>query len=141
MSRLPRLLWAEGFLRTDRETRSLLVAFAHAGVFRLSGAVVGTDACRLFQGDLGVRFSTDELAPIGDIGFASFERLSVALGGSVEEELGILLRVLRFDPVPGVTDCQIFCCRHAGYCRPACRSKSRTQQSVRSAFRPIANDP
>jgi len=108
MARLARLLRAEGFLRTDRDTGSLLVAFARAGVFRLGGTLVGTAAYGLYQGELGVRFSADDLAQTGDIDFASFERLSVSLGDRVEEEPGDILRALRFDPVPGVTDRQVW---------------------------------
>ena len=108
MSRLARLLRAEGMITTDRETGSLLLAFARAGVFRLGGTLVGTAAYSLYQGELGVRFDTDDLAQTGDIDFASFERLSVSLGDRVEEEPGDILRTLKFDPVPGVFDRQIW---------------------------------
>jgi len=79
MSRLARTLRAEGFIATDRDTGSMLLAFARAGVFRLGGSLVGTGAYTLYQGELGVRFDSDELAQTGDIDFTSFERLSVAL--------------------------------------------------------------
>lgn len=108
MARLARILRAEGFVTTDRETGSLLMAFARAGVFRLGGTVVGTGAYALYQGDLGVRFDTDELAQTGDMDFASFERLSVALGDRVEDDPGDILQALKFDPVPGVQDRQVW---------------------------------
>ena len=102
MSRLARILRAEGYITTDRDTGSLLSAFAKAGVFRLGGTLVGTAAYALYQGELGVRFGMDELAQTGDIDFASFERLSVALGDQVEQNPSDILTELKFDPVPGV---------------------------------------
>lgn len=108
MSRLARTLRAEGFATTDRETGSMLLAFARAGVFRLGGTMVGTGAYALYQGELGVRFDSDELAQTGDVDFASFERLSVALGDTVEEAPGEILQALKFDAVPGVHDRQVW---------------------------------
>jgi hypothetical protein len=114
MSRLARVLRAEGMIGTDRETGSLLLAFARAGVFRLGGTLIGTGAYALYQGELGVRFDSDELAQTGDIDFASFERLSVALGDRVEEEPGDILRSMKFDAVPGVFDRQVWRWRQSG---------------------------
>lgn len=108
MARLARVLRAEGFIATDRDTGSLLTAFARAGVFRLGGTLVGTAAYALYQGELGVRFDAEELAQTGDIDLASFERLSVALGDRVEEAPGEILRALKFDPVPGLQDRQVW---------------------------------
>lgn len=108
MARLARVLRAEGFTGTDRDTGSLLLAFARAGVFRLGGTLVGTAAYALYEGELGVRFGAEELAQTGDIDFASFERLSVALGDRVEEAPGDILQTLKFDPVPGVQDRQVW---------------------------------
>ncbi|PKR89732.1 hypothetical protein CXZ10_07480 [Pleomorphomonas diazotrophica] len=108
MARLARVLRAEGFIGTDRDTGSLLLAFARAGVFRLGGTLIGTAAYALLQGDLGVRFGSEELAQTGDIDFASFEQLSVALGDEVEENPGDILQALKFDPVPGVMDRQVW---------------------------------
>ncbi|SDF46937.1 hypothetical protein SAMN04488105_1231 [Salipiger thiooxidans] len=114
MSRLARVLRAEGMIATDRETGSLLLAFARAGVFRLGGTLIGTGAYGLYQGELGVRFDSEELAQTGDIDFASFERLSVALGDRVEEEPGEILRSMKFEAVPGVYDRQIWKWRQSG---------------------------
>ena len=108
MAQLARVLRAEGFIATDRETGSLLLAFARAGVFRLGGTLVGTAAYALYQGELGVRFDAEDLAQTGDLDFASFERLSVALGDRVEQEPGDILRSLKFDPVPGLQDRQVW---------------------------------
>jgi hypothetical protein len=82
-SRMIRYLRAEGFLGVDAATGSLLNAMASAGVFRLGGTVVGTQAFRLYEGELGVRFAFDQTAQTLDIDIASFERLSIALGDAV----------------------------------------------------------
>jgi hypothetical protein len=114
MSRLARVLRSEGMIGTDRETGSLLLAFARAGVFRLGGTLIGTGAYALYQGELGVRFDSDELAKTGDIDFASFQRLSVALGDRVEEEPGDILRSMKFEAVPGAFDRQVWKWRQSG---------------------------
>ena len=108
MARLARVLRAEGFMATDRDTGSLLTAFSRVGVFRLGGTLVGTAAYALYQGELGVRFDAEELAQTGDIDFASFERQSVALGDQVEDNPGDILKSLKFDPVPGIADRQVW---------------------------------
>lgn len=108
MARLVRVLRAEGFVASDRDTGALLVAFARAGVFRLGGTLIGTSAYALYQGELGVRFDSEELAQTGDIDFASFQRLSVALGDQVMQNPGDILQSLKFDPVPGVQDRQVW---------------------------------
>lgn len=108
MVRLARTLRAEGFVTADRVTGSLLLAFSRAGVFRLGGTLVGTTAYGLYQGDLGVRMDFEELALTGDIDPASFQRLSVVLEDKVEENPGQILRLLRFDPVPGIGDRQVW---------------------------------
>ena len=108
MTRLARVLRAEGMIGTDRETGSLLLNFARAGVFRLGGTLVGTAAYSLYQGELGVRFDADELAQTGDIDFASFERPSVSLGDRVERDPGEILQAMSFEAVPGVFDRQVW---------------------------------
>ena len=108
MTRLTRTLRAEGFIAADRDTGSLLLAFARAGVFRLGGTLVGTSAYSLYQGELGVRMDYEELAQTGDVDFASFERLSVALEDKVDENPHDILTSLKFDPVPGVNDRQVW---------------------------------
>lgn len=102
MTRLARTLRAEGFMAADRDTGSLLLAFSRAGVFRLGGTLVGTGAYGLYQGELGVHFNSDELAQTGDIDFASFERLAVALDDRVTEPTADILAALKFDPVPSL---------------------------------------
>ncbi len=108
MSRMTRTLRAEGMIGVDRDTGSMLLAFAKTGFFRLGGTLVGTGAFALYEGELGVRFSAQELAQTGDVDFASFERLSVALGDKVEQPTVDILSDLKFDPVPGVYDRQVW---------------------------------
>ncbi len=108
MTRKAKILRAEGLIGVDRDTGSMLLAFAKAGLFRLGGTLIGTGAYALYEGELGVRFSSDELAQTGDIDFASFQRLSVALGDRVERDPGDILREMKFDPVPGINDRQVW---------------------------------
>ena len=66
-SRLVRLLRAEGMTPTDRATGSILSAMAAAGTFRLGGTIVGTNAFRLYEGELGIRLPIGGMANTGDI--------------------------------------------------------------------------
>ena len=90
-ARLIRVLRAEGYLPVDLETGQLLTAMAGAGVFRLGGTLVGTQAFRMYEGLLGVRISADQAAMTMDIDIASFERLSIALEDRVERDLDDVL--------------------------------------------------
>lgn len=101
-SRMIRYLRAEGFLGVDAATGSLLNAMASAGVFRLGGTVVGTQAFRLYEGELGVRFAFDQTAQTLDIDIASFERLSIALGDEVSEPLEKVLEDFAFEAAPSL---------------------------------------
>ena len=101
-SRMIRLLRAEGFLGVDAATGSLLNAMASAGVFRLGGTVVGTQAFRLYEGELGVRFAFDQTAQTQDIDIASFERLSIALDDAVSEPLEKVLEDFDFEAAPSI---------------------------------------
>lgn len=99
-TRLIRILRAEGFMRTDAATGSLLSAMAKAGVFRLGGTIVGTHAFRLYEGELGLRYRFDDTALTRDMDIASFERLSLALEDVVSPRLQDVFRDFAFDPVP-----------------------------------------
>lgn len=101
-ARLVRLLRAEGMRSCDRETGALFSAMAEAGVFRLGGTVVGTQAFRLYEAELGVAMTSDAIAVTDDIDIASFERLSLALQDTVETPLGQLFSELQFEPVPSL---------------------------------------
>ena len=101
-SRLVRLLRAEGLTPTDRATGSMLSAMADTGVFRLGGTLVGTNAFRLYEGELGIRLPLGGMANTGDIDIAQFEKLSIALGDRVDPGLSETFSALKFNPVPGL---------------------------------------
>ena len=101
-TRLIRILRAEGFLRLDAGTGSLLSAMARAGVFRLGGTIVGTHAFRLYEGELGVRYGFSQSAQTRDMDIASFERLSLALEDTVSPPLAEVFQDFAFDPVPSL---------------------------------------
>lgn len=101
-SRLVRLLRAEGMTPTDRATGSMLSAMADAGTFRLGGTIVGTNAFRLYEGELGVRLPLGGMANTGDIDIAQFEKLSVALEDQVAPGLAETFSALKFTPLPGI---------------------------------------
>lgn len=101
-SRLVRLLRAEGMTPTDRATGSILSAMAGAGTFRLGGTIVGTNAFRLYEGELGVRLPLGGMATTNDIDIAQFEKLSIALEDQVDPGLAETFSALKFAPVPGL---------------------------------------
>jgi hypothetical protein len=100
--RLVRTLRAEGLASLDRTTGSLLAGMERAGVFRLGGTVVGTQAFKLYEGELALRLGDSDLMQTGDIDIAQFEHLSLALNDKVEENLSETFKSLDFDPVPGL---------------------------------------
>lgn len=102
-ARLVRLLRSEGLMASDMSSGQLLSAMAQAGVFRLGGTLVGTQAFRLYEGILGVHIGADAVATTNDLDIASFQRLSFALrdaGDAVDPSVGDVLKDFRFDPVP-----------------------------------------
>jgi len=101
-ARLARLLRAEGMTPVDRGTGGLLLAMAKVGTFRLGGTLVGTNAFRLMEGELGATLPLGSVANTGDIDIAQFERLSVALEDAVEPSLADTFTALKFDPVQGL---------------------------------------
>jgi hypothetical protein len=107
-ARLIRLLRGEGYLTPDLATGQILMAMARAGVFRLGGTVVGTQAFRHYEGVLGVRISADQAAQTNDIDVASFERLSLALQDQVEPALAEVFHGLDFEPLPALNDRKVW---------------------------------
>lgn len=101
-SRLIRTLRAEGYLMADVQAGQALAAMARVGVFRLGGTLVGTQAFRCYEGELGVRIGFDYAAMTDDIDVASFERLSLALNDQVSQTLQGVFSELKFDPVPAL---------------------------------------
>jgi hypothetical protein len=101
-TRLVRTLRAEGLVSLDRTTGSLLVGMERAGVFRLGGTLVGTQAFKLYEGELAIRLGATDLTQTGDIDIAQFEHLSLVIGDKVEDDLAQTFKALNFDPVPGI---------------------------------------
>ena len=101
-TRLIRILRAEGARTVDVSTGSLLSAMAQSGVFRLGGTIVGTNAFRLYEGELGLGIRQTDLMQTGDLDIAQFERLSIAIGDKVEPPLNERFRELDFAPVPSI---------------------------------------
>ncbi len=106
--RLMRILRAEGYLTPDLGTGQIIQALARAGVFRLGGTLVGTQAFRCYEGVLGVQIGFDQSAMTQDVDIASFERLSLAIGDHVEPDLAPLFDSLKFAPVPDLDQGQVW---------------------------------
>lgn len=107
-ARLMRVLRAEGYLMADAQTGQVVSAMERAGVFRLGGILVGTQAFRLYEGELGIRIGFGSSAMTDDIDIASFERLSLALGDTVENSLSEVFSQLKFAPVPSLGDNRVW---------------------------------
>jgi hypothetical protein len=101
-ARLVRLLRGERFAGTDGTTGSLLAALARTGLFRLGGVLVGTNAFRNYEGELGLRLTLDQAAMTNDIDIASFEKLSLALGETVMPTIEGVLAGFDFASVPSL---------------------------------------
>jgi len=107
-ARLVRLLRSERYLGLDGATGSLIAAFAKTGTFTLGGVLVGTTAFRLYEGELGLRLSLDQTAMTNDIDIASFERLSLAIGDTVDPALNDVLGAFDFAPVPSIEKSRVW---------------------------------
>ena len=107
-ARLMRTLRAEGYLMADAGSGQVISAMARAGVFRLGGTLVGTQAFRCYEGELGVRITFDQAAMTDDIDIASFERLSLVLQDSVDAPLAEVFSELKFDPLPSTEKGQVW---------------------------------
>ena len=107
-SRLVRLLRAEGFMPLDGTSGTLYSALSRTGVFRLGGTIVGTHAFRLYEGELGIRLGFDQMAQTDDLDIAQFERLSLALGDSVEDTLADTFKQLEFAPQPSLNGAAVW---------------------------------
>jgi hypothetical protein len=101
-AKLVRVLQAEGMTRLDRETGDVLNALAAAGAFRVGGVLVGTVAFRLYEGELGIPFASEDVAQTQDVDVASFERLSVAIGDAADPGVIEALGELDFSPAPNL---------------------------------------
>ncbi|WP_422067228.1 GSU2403 family nucleotidyltransferase fold protein [Solirhodobacter olei] len=97
-ARLMRILRAEGYLMSDGGTGQIISAMERSGVFRLGGTLVGTQAFRHYEGELGVRIEFSHSAVTDDIDISGFKRLSIALGDTVNENLVDAFSTLKFEP-------------------------------------------
>ena len=100
--RLIRILRVENFLGVDSGTGSLLSALAASGTFRLGGTIIGTHAFRLYEGELGIQMSFDQLAITNDIAIAVFERHSLALEDTASPLLNDVLSHMNFKAIPSL---------------------------------------
>jgi hypothetical protein len=131
-SRLVRLLRAEGMPPTDRATGSILSAMAQAGMFRSGGTLVGTNAFRLYEGELGIRLPLGGVANTGEIDIAPFQELSVALEDRVGPGLTETFSALNRIAWPAERGFQCLCRCAARIARPRCCSDFDTQYRSRT---------
>lgn len=100
-SRLVAQLRAGGIPALDRQTGPVLRALCKSGVFRLGGTLVGTQAFRHYDLELGVILTGDDAQDIklretDDLDLASFERLSAAIADETDPDLAQSLVELGF---------------------------------------------
>jgi hypothetical protein len=103
-ARLVTMLAAGGATRENAEVVRVLDLLARAGVFRLGGVLVGTQAFRAYGNVLGVRFDQQSLRT-EDVDIAQDPAIGVALAGETSPlDLAASLRDsgLGFFPVPGL---------------------------------------
>lgn len=104
MSRLARVLKAEGMAAPNRATGALLLALSRAGLFQQGGTLIGTEAFMLYQGELGVKVAPDALSGSGDIGPPDVRRLSIAVDDHMMEFPGNFERIVNFEAAPEVSE-------------------------------------
>lgn len=113
-ARLVRLLRSERYLGLDARSGSLISALGKAGVFRVGGVLVGTSAFRLYEGELGLLLSVDQMATTNDIDIASFEKLSLAIGETIFPPIETVMKGFDFEPVPSLDRGKVWCWSQAG---------------------------
>jgi hypothetical protein len=103
-TRMVAQLRAGGIAGIDRQTGTALRALARSGVFRLGGTLVGTQAFRHYDLELGVILSGSEatdqqLRETRDLDVAAFERLSNTVDDQADPDLAQALLELGYKPV------------------------------------------
>lgn len=98
----------------DRSGGGLLLAMSKVGTFRLGGALIGTNAFRLMEGELGVTLPLGSVANTGDVDITQFERLSVVLEDTVQPSLAETFSALKFDPGLGLDRDSVWRWRQGG---------------------------
>ncbi len=86
------------------EIGEVLKVLAEAGIFRLRGILVGTEAYQTYSALLGARLPLAVLQT-GDVDIAQFQNLSVAVEDSTQPMIEVLRKAdPTFRPVPDVSD-------------------------------------
>lgn len=102
----------------DRQTGTALRALVRSGVFRLGGTLVGTQAFRHYDLELGVELggsdATDQqLRETQDLDIASFERLSSTVEDEADPDLSQSLIDLGYKPITRLERTKPTSWRHA----------------------------
>ncbi|RCK37278.1 nucleotidyltransferase family protein [Thalassospira xiamenensis] len=103
-SSLVKKLRTEKVLSPDVSTGKVLSALASAGAFRLGGTLVGTNAFRAYELELGVRFNPGDAIGTMDLDIAGFERFSIAVDDVAIPDIPTALTSLGYDPAPSLDE-------------------------------------
>lgn len=111
-------LRAGGIPGIDRQTGTALRALVRSGVFRLGGTLVGTQAFRHYDLELGVVLSgadaaDQQLRETQDLDIASFERLSNTIEDEADPDLTKTLTELGYKPTTRLERNKATSWRHA----------------------------
>ena len=117
-TRMVAQLRAGGIPGIDRQTGTALRALVRSGVFRLGGTLVGTQAFRHYDLELGVALSGEDAADkqlreTQDLDIASFERLSQNIEDETDPDLAQTLLDLGYKPKGHLRGSQPTSWRHA----------------------------
>jgi hypothetical protein len=103
-TRMVAQLRAGGIQGIDRQTGTALRALVRSGVFRLGGTLVGTQAFRHYDLELGVQLGASDAADqrlreTQDMDIACFERLASTIEDEAEPDLAQSLSDLGYKPI------------------------------------------
>lgn len=117
-SRMVAQLRAGGIPGIDRQTGTAIRALARSGVFRLGGTLVGTQAFRHYDLELGVVLSGQDAADTNlretqDLDIAAFERLTNTIEDAADPDLAQSLLDLGYKPVTRLDRKKASSWRHA----------------------------
>ena len=101
-SDLVKNLRTERVLSPDVSTGKVLFALSASGTFRLGGALIGTNAFRAYELELGVRFDSSNAVGTKDLDIASFERFSIAVDDVAIPDIPSALKALGYDAAPSL---------------------------------------
>ena len=117
-SRMVAQLRAGGIPGLDRQTGTALRSLVRSGVFRLGGTLVGTQAFRHYDMELGVVLSGGDgadrqLRETQDLDIAAFERLTNTIEDEADPDLAQSLTDLGYKPVTRLERSKASTWRHA----------------------------